>query len=58
MTVVEVRGNRLTVRDKQGQLIKDLHTEDALVVPESTRDLEHALDDGDAFFDDEYNLPA
>ena len=37
VTVVQVRGNQLTVKTQDGKILKDLRTEDALVIPEGAR---------------------
>ena len=47
--VIEVHGNTMTVRRKDGSLVKDVHSENVVVVPDSVKDLERP----DLTFEDE-----
>ena len=38
--VVEVHGNKVTVKRKDGTLLTDIHTEDVMLVPKNARNLE------------------
>ena len=54
--IVEVRGNRLTVKQADGTLLKDVHTENALLVPPGAQNFEDF--EGDPLFEEELDLPA
>ena len=54
--VVEVRGNRMTVKQPDGTLLKEVHTENVLVVPPGAQNFEDF--EGDPLFEEELELPA
>ena len=57
--VLEVHGNKATLKAKDGRILKDIHLEDVLLVPENARSLEKEplqIEEEDSTFLDDINV--